>query len=100
MLARSSWAGTTLVLCATVAGLYLKVESYPVLDRLASPRKLWREIESKSDSLCDGGTNREWLYGIEFYRGSEVPWCVSGKGFRYQLHSTDHQRPIVSQFKD
>lgn len=98
VLARRSWAGLMMVLCLATAGLYLKVESYPVLDRLASPRQLWNEIESKSSGLCDTGTNREWLYGLEFYRGSEVPPCAPKQGFRYEIHSSDHQRPVVGPF--
>jgi hypothetical protein len=44
------------------------------------------------------GTNREWLYGLEFYRGSEVPYCVPKQGFHYEIHTTDHQRPVVGPF--
>jgi hypothetical protein len=98
VLARRSWAGATLVLCVVAAGIFLKLHSFPVLDRMVSPRGLWRDVREKSDRLCDAGTNREWLYGLEFYRGSMIPVCVPGQHFRYEVHSSGHDRPTVSPY--
>ena len=96
VLARRRWVGMLLVLCVVLAGIYLKLRAYPVMDKLASPRPLWREIRDKSAALCDAGTSREWLYGLEFYRGSEIPYCGDGHGFAYQIHSIGHERPVVT----
>jgi 4-amino-4-deoxy-L-arabinose transferase-like glycosyltransferase len=98
VLARRSWAGSVLVLCLVAGTIYLKVRSFPLVDEMASPRGLWREIRDKSNSLCDAGTNREWLYGLEFYRGSTIEPCAPGQHFAYQIRSTGHARPAVVPF--
>jgi 4-amino-4-deoxy-L-arabinose transferase-like glycosyltransferase len=98
LVARRSWAGTILVLCVIVAGIYLKLQSFPILDQMASPRGLWREVGDKSHSLCDAGTNREWLYGFEFYHGAALPVCAPGQHFQYQIHSSGHGRPVIVPF--
>lgn len=95
VLARRSWAGTVLVLCFVLAGIYLKLRALPVIDEQVSPRGLWREIHDKSELLCDAGTNREWLYGLEFYRASAIPVCGAGQHFGYEIHSEGHKRPVV-----
>jgi hypothetical protein len=98
LIARRSWAGPILVLCVVVAGLYLKIETFPALDKQVSPRGLWREIRDKSDSICDAGTNREWLYGLEFYRGAPFPVCASGRRFEFEIRSSGRARPVVLPF--
>jgi 4-amino-4-deoxy-L-arabinose transferase-like glycosyltransferase len=100
VLARRSWAGTVLVLCVVLAGIYLKLEIFRTLDEKVSARGLWREINAKSDLLCDAGTNREWLYGIEFYRGAAIPFCGDGRGFKYEIRSEGRSRPIVLKIGD
>jgi 4-amino-4-deoxy-L-arabinose transferase-like glycosyltransferase len=96
VLTRRSWLGAILILCFVMAGIYLKLESFPVMNERVSARGLWqREIQSKSDSLCDAGTNREWLYGIEFYRGAALPPCANGGSFQFEIRSTDRARPVV-----
>ena len=96
ILARRSWAGVVLVLCLVAGGIYLKVRSFPVLDQLASPRGLWREVRNNSMSLCDAGTNREWIYGLEFYLGSPLPACTPGQHFAYEIRSTGRDKPVVT----
>lgn len=93
-LARRSWIAPLLVLCIAASGLYLKAFADPILDQDVSARGLWREIHTKAGSLCDAGTNREWLIGINFYNGTELPGCSTGH-FRFQLQSSGHKRPQV-----
>jgi hypothetical protein len=76
-------------------GVYLKTVAYPVLNQRVSARNLWREIKDISGSVCDGGTNRNWTYGLSFYRGASIPPCTSGK-FRYKLQSHDHGAPSLT----
>jgi 4-amino-4-deoxy-L-arabinose transferase-like glycosyltransferase len=66
-----------LVLCATAAGLYLKATTFPILDREVSARGLWRQIANISSEVCENGINRDWIYGLSFYRGSLLPHCGS-----------------------
>jgi 4-amino-4-deoxy-L-arabinose transferase and related glycosyltransferases of PMT family len=69
-------AGALLVLSCAVAAIYLKSTVYPVLDKQASARSLWHQIEGESDRICDAGLKRTWQYGLAFYRGSPVPLCA------------------------
>ena len=96
LLSRRRWAGLILVLCVVLAGLYLKLQSFPVMDQLVSARGMWREIRDKSNSMCDAGTNREWLYGLNFYRGAALPGCDPPSRFKFEIHSANHSRPIVT----
>lgn len=93
-LGRRPWIGPLLVLCVVASGMYLKTFADPVLNEDVSARGLWSEIRDKAGSLCDAGTNREWLYGINFYNGAALPGCDAGQ-FRFELHSTGHKRPVV-----
>jgi 4-amino-4-deoxy-L-arabinose transferase-like glycosyltransferase len=93
-LARRSWAGVLLVLCVVSGGIYLKDVAYPVLDREVSARSLWREMHSLSDRICAGWVNRDWMYGLAFYRGSLYPPCSNGK-YDYALQSQQYERPVV-----
>ncbi len=77
--ARRSWAIGLLVICMAIGGIYLKVIADPVLDAQVSARGLWRQIRALQGTVCDAGLNREWQYGLAFYRGSPVPDCRSGK---------------------
>ena len=94
MLARRSWAPTLLVLCVVASMIYVKNVAYPVIDRELSARSLWRELQPLSARICDNWANRNWMYGLAFYRGSLYPPCSSGK-FDYALESHGHQRPIL-----
>ena len=97
VLARRSWAAPLLVLCVVAGGIYVKAVCYPVLDRQYSARGLWRKIQPISPQLCDGGTNRDWIYGLNFYRGSQIPGCREGKpGFA--LKSLGRAQPSVTPF--
>jgi 4-amino-4-deoxy-L-arabinose transferase-like glycosyltransferase len=94
-LARRPWIGLLLALCVVCGGIYLKTVTYPVLDQQVSARGLWRgKIRAISNSVCDGGTNRDWVYGLGFYRGSLLPTCGTGR-FRFVLRSEGHGSPVI-----
>ena len=93
LLSKRSWAGITLVLCITAGVIYLKAISFPVLDRTVSVRSFWRSGVLRLDqSICEGGTNRDWLYGLSFYRGSTFPPCDSGH-FDYAIRTKERSAP-------
>jgi 4-amino-4-deoxy-L-arabinose transferase-like glycosyltransferase len=98
LLAKRSWAGPLLVLCIVAGGFYLKIASDPVLDREVSARSLWRDVKPESARLCDAGIDRDWLYGISFYRGALLPPCASGHA-ELMLRSERHGRPMLSRAK-
>jgi 4-amino-4-deoxy-L-arabinose transferase-like glycosyltransferase len=87
-------AGALLVLCCAVAGIHLRASAYPVLDRVASPRGLWRQISSEIPKVCDGGLHRAWSYGLAFYNGMPLPPCGTGT---YPIHlvQTGSERPVI-----
>ena len=94
LVARRTWAAPVLVLCIVAGGFYLKIVSYPVLDRNVSPRGFWRDSKSISGTLCDGGVNRDWTYGISYYRGGLLPACTGGHA-EVRLRSEGHGRPVI-----
>ncbi len=98
LLARRSWRTPLLVLSVVAAGIYLKVIAYPALDQTVSARALWEEIQDKSAVICDGGVNRDWLYGLSYYRNAAIPPCGSG-GFDFALHAPGRDRPQVERLR-
>ena len=67
-------------------GLYLKAATFPAIDANVSARSLWRKIVPIADEICDGGTNRDWIFGLSYYRGASFPPCGDGK-FPYVLRT-------------
>jgi 4-amino-4-deoxy-L-arabinose transferase-like glycosyltransferase len=92
VLARRAWLMPLLILCVVASGLYVKTVCFPVLDRRVSARALWKSIEPVSNKLCDGGTNRDWIYGLNFYRGSSISPCHTN-GFQFMIRSSGHALP-------
>ena len=93
-----SWVGFLLVLCVICAAIYLKEVTYPVLDEQVSARGMWRKIKGISDRVCDGGTNRAWLFGLNFYRDESIPVCGKGK-FDFALRSYGRTGASVEPLK-
>jgi 4-amino-4-deoxy-L-arabinose transferase-like glycosyltransferase len=94
LLARRAWLMPLLVLCIVASGLYVKAVCFPVLDRQVSARSLWRSVEPYSNEICDGGTNRDWIYGLNFYRGVSIPSC-GGDRFRFMIRSNGRALPAI-----
>ncbi len=92
-LSRRSWAGITLVLCIVAGVIYLKATTFPVLDRTVSVRSFWQSgVLPLNHAICDGGTNRDWLYGLSYYRGSTFPPCDSGR-FDFAIRTQERSTP-------
>lgn len=83
---RRAYAGAVLALCVVASGLFLKASTYPAIDREVSPRMLWRQTSQLADDTCDGGTNRDWIFGLSFYRGKSYEPCGAGH-FRYAFRT-------------
>lgn len=95
LLGRRSWLLVLLVLCVVAGGILLKTTAYPVLDEKVSARGLWRQLQDDHISVCDGGMNRAWAYGISFYRGSELPVCGHRPIYDRVLRSRGRDRPVA-----
>ena len=98
-LSRRTWTPYLLVLSIVAGGLYLKATAYRALDEAVSARGLWRAIAHESARLCDGGTNRDWIYGLNFYRGSALPGCT-GQAPEVRITSSGHEKPRVTRSTD
>lgn len=96
-LARRSWVTTLLVLCVVGGGMLMKATAYKVLDESVSARGLWREIERRDLSVCDGGINRDWAYGLSFYRGRALPVCGSSDEDAWELRANGREKPKLSE---
>jgi 4-amino-4-deoxy-L-arabinose transferase-like glycosyltransferase len=78
--------------CSILGMLYLKSTAYPVIDRTISPRSYAYRHAAELNRTCNGGTNRDWLYGINYYRGVDLPACESGH-FVWMLHTANRGTP-------
>jgi hypothetical protein len=98
-LGRRSWLNVLLVLCAVGGGILLKATAYPVLDQRVSARGLWREVQRENVTICDGGMNREWEYGLSFYLGHVLPACGQGGPYDRVLRAKGRGRPVLEKPK-
>jgi hypothetical protein len=94
-LARRAWILPVLMLCIVSGGIYVKQLCFPILDQRVSARRVWKQIEPFSKEICDAGTNRDWIYGLDFYRGSAILPC-SEHPARFQIRSAGHGLPQLS----
>ena len=93
-LARRGWAGLLLALCVVSSGIYIKTVAFPKLDREFSARQYAAEIKDLRGTMCDGGMNRDWIFGISFYRNAHLEPCTTGK-FDFAIRSPAHGMPFV-----
>lgn len=98
LLSRRAWAGWLLVLCVVSGGIYLKAIAFPALDRHVSARWYWSQIEDIHGSFCDGGMNRDWIFGISFYRGEALKPCGTGK-FDFAIRSQGRAMPTIQALR-
>lgn len=94
LLARRSWAGALLVLCVVSGGIYLKTLAFPALDRYVSARCYAAQLSTLRGSVCDGGMNRDWIFGISFYRGAALKPCATGH-FDFAIRSQGRALPTA-----
>ena len=92
------FSGLLLVLCMALEGVFLKTVAYPVIDAQVSPRSLWQSIANIADQTCDGGTDRDWIFGLNYYRGEPYPPC-NASGFKYVIRTHGHETPDVERLK-
>ena len=63
----------------TAAVIYLKLVSFPAIDRSASARPLWLQISASPDRVCveDREIRRNWRYGLNYYSVRPLPDCAT-----------------------
>ena len=68
-------AVAALVAAMTAGAVWLKLTTFPVLDRTVSARACWRQISSQAHEICVEAGNRGWLYGLNYYAVTPLPDC-------------------------
>jgi 4-amino-4-deoxy-L-arabinose transferase-like glycosyltransferase len=71
-------AALALIGCAVTIGVVvLKATTYPAIDRAASARPLWREIETHRSQTCVESIHRNWRYGLNYYSVTPLADCAT-----------------------
>jgi 4-amino-4-deoxy-L-arabinose transferase-like glycosyltransferase len=71
---RNHAAGLSLAL-VILSILLVKLEALPELDRLASGRRLWKQISATPGEVCVEGIHRNWRYSLNYYSVTPLPEC-------------------------
>ncbi len=98
LVARRQWKAPLLVLSVVAGAFYVKQVAYPALDQQVSARSMWRRLQAEGLSVCDGGTNRDWAFGLTYYRGEPYPACGAGH-FDYALRSHFHNYAVLEKLR-
>jgi len=78
LLERSRRRVAAVFLIAAGAGagvMYLKVAAMPQVDRTATSRLLWRQVEAGAASTCVENIHRNWRYPLNYYSVQPLPEC-------------------------
>ena len=70
-------AFTVLGSFAAASFIYLKIQVFPAIDRVAGTRTLWRQVEPHLAETCLGEVRRHALYGLRYYSSGQLPDCSS-----------------------
>jgi 4-amino-4-deoxy-L-arabinose transferase-like glycosyltransferase len=94
--ARSRRVGAvmTIALGAAAGTFCLKRAALPELDREASARPLWREVEGRAAQTCLDQLHRNWRYGLNYYSVIPLPDCSSDPR-PWRIRQTPGERPYV-----
>ncbi|MEO7142963.1 MAG: glycosyltransferase family 39 protein [Bryobacteraceae bacterium] len=57
--------------------VYLETAAFQAIDRAASARPLWRELQRRNRPACIGDIDRTWRYGLNYYSVVPLPDCAS-----------------------
>jgi hypothetical protein len=77
---REQYALAIAAIAITVVGamIYVKVRTFPELDRTVSVRGFWREHGIEIDQACVARVRRQWIYGLNYYAGHPLSDCAPG----------------------
>jgi len=73
---RRLWAVSVVVAVMTAGVVWLKVTTFPALDRVASARFVWRQVAGQAGEVCVEEAKRGWLYGLNYYSVTPLPSCA------------------------
>ena len=72
--------GAAVAVLGTAAALgfiYLKITTFPLMDRHAGTRTLWQQVEPQLAQTCLGQVRRHVRYGLAYYAAGRLPHCSS-----------------------
>jgi 4-amino-4-deoxy-L-arabinose transferase-like glycosyltransferase len=70
-------AAVALVALLMAGGVvHIKMNAYPVLDRLVSARGLWQRVKPVRDAVCIDVLHRRYRYGLRYYSVEPLPDCA------------------------
>lgn len=72
---RRAAAVGAIVLAAAAGYVWMKQTTFPLIDRQAGSRPLWRQAERYGDQVCVGEVRRHLVYGLQYYAGRPLPAC-------------------------
>lgn len=87
--------------CCAGGIAYLKMWMLPEVDRLASARPVWRQVQRSAADVCLDNVPRSWRYGLYYYAGRPVdecsltprPWRIVRRGDVLALESRVNPSP-------
>ena len=88
-------AAFTIAACATLGFAYLKVSAMPEVNRVASARELWTQVQNRADQVCVDSIPRDWRYGLNYYSVKPLPECSEQPKPLAIRQSPEHQ-PYVT----
>ncbi len=77
-LGRRETAEAAVIAVALAAGLsivYVKYNTFPLLDQTVSVRGFWSRNRAAVDAGCYDNVNRAWQYGLNYYARHALPDC-------------------------
>jgi 4-amino-4-deoxy-L-arabinose transferase-like glycosyltransferase len=91
---RYSAALALVALSAASGYLYLKFVTLPQIDKVASARRLWQDVQSRRSETCIDALNRNFRYGLNYYSEIPLPDC-SVERKRFAVRQTAGLPPAV-----
>jgi 4-amino-4-deoxy-L-arabinose transferase-like glycosyltransferase len=84
-------------LVASAGYLWIKVESYPYIDRAATARPVGQEVRPHSAGACKKEIPRDWRYGLNYYTEKPLPDCWRDPAARTVVYFQNHRLLIESR---
>jgi 4-amino-4-deoxy-L-arabinose transferase-like glycosyltransferase len=88
-------AAACLAAGVAAGAVYVKESAVPALERMPSPRALWRQVAPHAHDVCMDHVNRNWQYGLNYYAGEALPEC-SEHAAPWQVRQAPGQLPRLA----
>jgi len=96
---RPEWALLLVGLAPIAAYTYIKLAAFPALDRVASARALWQQIQEDPTSVCVAQLHRSLWYSLNYYAAQAVPPCDRGT-YTWAIWQAADEVPRLVRFSE